>query len=187
MATAGVIRAGRSRVSTEIASGPSTFMADQKPHQSAIAADPGQGQRTIVVPMEAPDGFFPSYASEGSAGADLRAHIREEVTLAPGERALVPTGVRLGLPAGYEAQVRPRSGLAVKRGVTVLNAPGTIDADYRGEVQVALINHGEEAYTISRGDRIAQLVIAPVVQASFTGVALDDTQRGAGGFGSSGR
>lgn len=131
----------------------------------------------------------PAYASEGAAGADLRAAIAEtaEITLNPRERALVPTGFALQLPAGYEAQVRPRSGLAIRHGVTVLNSPGTIDADYRGEVQVILINLGSEPFTLRRGDRIAQLVVAPVSRAVFAEVeSLDETGRGAGGFGSTG-
>ena len=128
----------------------------------------------------------PSYATAGSAGLDLRA--TESLTLKPGARALVPTGIAIALPEGYEAQVRPRSGLAVKHGVTVLNAPGTIDADYRGEIKVPLINHGTEDFVIVRGDRIAQMVVARVAQAKLVEVtALDDTGRGAGGFGSSGR
>jgi dUTP pyrophosphatase len=116
---------------------------------------------------------------------DLRA--AEALTLKPGERALVPTGLAIALPQGFEAQVRPRSGLAVKHGVTVLNAPGTIDCDYRGEVKVPLINHGHEDFIIARGDRIAQMVVAAVTRIDWKEVAnLDDTARGAGGFGSSG-
>jgi dUTP pyrophosphatase len=121
---------------------------------------------------------------------DLRAAVAENapLTLASGARALVPTGFSIGLPEGYEAQVRPRSGLALKHGVTCLNAPGTIDSDYRGEVGVILINHGQEPFVIKRGERIAQMVIAPVVQSSWLEVeTLDETARGAGGFGSTGR
>lgn len=132
---------------------------------------------------------LPAYASEGAAGADLSAAIAvsDAITLAPGERALVPTGFALQLPAGYEAQVRPRSGLAIRHGVTVLNSPGTIDADYRGEVQVILVNLGSGPFTLRRGDRIAQLVVAPVSRAAFVEeVNLDETKRGAGGFGSTG-
>jgi dUTP pyrophosphatase len=129
---------------------------------------------------------LPSYATAGSAGLDLRA--AESFTLMPGAFALVPTGLSIALPENFEAQVRPRSGLAVKHGVTVLNSPGTIDADYRGEIKVPLINHGTEDFIIVRGDRIAQMVIAPVVQVTLVEVeALDETTRGAGGFGSSGR
>lgn len=129
---------------------------------------------------------LPAYATEGSAGLDLRA--AASLTLKPGLRALVPTGLAIALPAGFEAQVRPRSGLAVKHGVTVLNAPGTIDADYRGEIQVPLINHGQTDFVIARGDRIAQMVIARVEQVDLVEVtALDGTARGGNGFGSSGR
>lgn len=129
---------------------------------------------------------LPAYATAGAAGLDLRA--AAALTLKPGARALVPTGLAIALPDGFEAQVRPRSGLAVKHGVTVLNAPGTIDADYRGEIQVPLINHGQEDFIITRGDRIAQMVIARVEQVELVEVtALDDTARGTGGFGSSGK
>ena len=129
---------------------------------------------------------LPSYATPGSAGLDLRSS--ETLVLKPGSRALVGTGIAIELPENFEAQVRPRSGLAVKHGVTVLNAPGTIDADYRGEIKVPLINHGHDDFAIARGDRIAQMVVAPVVQVALKPVAsLDETARGAGGFGSSGR
>lgn len=129
---------------------------------------------------------LPVYATSGSAGLDLRA--AEAFTLKPGERALVPTGVAIALPKGFEAQVRPRSGLAVKHGVTVLNAPGTIDADYRGEIKVPIINHGAEDFVIVRGDRIAQMVIAPVTIATLMEIdRLEETERGSGGFGSSGQ
>lgn len=131
---------------------------------------------------------LPAYETPLSAGMDLRAAVAGDLVIAPGDRALAPTGLAIALPAGYEAQVRPRSGLALKHGVTCLNTPGTIDADYRGEVQVLLVNLGREPFTIRRGDRIAQLVIAPVTQAAWTEVAdLDQTARGAGGFGSTGR
>jgi dUTP pyrophosphatase len=132
---------------------------------------------------------LPSYASAGAAGLDLQAAIPDRFDLAPGGRALVPTGLRLGLPDGFEAQVRPRSGLALRHGVTVLNAPGTIDADYRGEVAVILVNLGAEPFTVERGTRIAQLVVAPVtriVWAEGSG-GLSETDRGGGGFGSTGR
>lgn len=132
---------------------------------------------------------LPAYETSQAAGMDLRAAVPEDepFILRPGDRHAVPTGLAFALPAGFEAQVRPRSGLAFKNGVTCLNSPGTIDADYRGEVKVILINHGPEAFTIRRGDRIAQLVIAPVVQATWAEVAsLDETARGAGGFGSTG-
>jgi len=131
---------------------------------------------------------LPFYASELAAGADLRAAIEQEVVLESGTYQLIPTGFSMALPVGFEAQIRPRSGLALKHGVTVLNSPGTIDADYRGEVGVVLVNHGAKALHIQRGDRIAQMVIASVVQASFQSVTcLDETERGEGGFGSSGR
>ena len=132
---------------------------------------------------------LPRYETSGAAGMDLMAALAEGETmlLQPGERALVPTGLAIALPDGFEAQVRPRSGLAAKNGVTVLNSPGTIDCDYRGEVKVILINLGQEAFAIERGTRIAQMVVAPVTQAGFTEVtALDETARGAGGFGSTG-
>ncbi len=132
---------------------------------------------------------LPAYETAGAAGMDLRAAIAEDapLVLRPGDRAAAPTGLVLALPEGYEGQVRPRSGLAFKNGVTLVNAPGTIDADYRGEVIVLLINHGEEAHTIRRGDRIAQLIIAPVIRVVLGEVeTLDETGRGAGGFGSTG-
>ncbi len=127
----------------------------------------------------------PRYQTEGAAGMDLHAAVPAELTLAPGERALVPTGWSVAIPPGYEGQVRPRSGLALRHGVTVLNAPGTIDADYRGEIQVVLISHGQAPFSVARGDRIAQLVICPVAHAELQEVAtLDATVRGAGGYGS---
>jgi dUTP pyrophosphatase len=131
---------------------------------------------------------LPKYETAGAAGMDLLAAIEGELSIAPGAVALVPTGIAFALPVHLEAQVRPRSGLAAKHGVTCLNTPGTIDADYRGEVKVILVNLGEEDFVIRRGERIAQLVIAPVVQARWTEVeSLDETVRGAGGFGSTGR
>ncbi len=133
---------------------------------------------------------LPAYETGGSAGMDLRAAVAEDapVTLAPGARALVPTGLKIALEPGHEAQVRPRSGLALKHGLTCLNSPGTIDSDYRGEVGVILINHGQEPFVIRRGERIAQMVIARHEQAAMVEVsALDETARGAGGFGSTGR
>jgi dUTP pyrophosphatase len=132
---------------------------------------------------------LPSYQSEHAAGLDLLAAVPADsaLTLAPGARALVATGIAIALPAGHEAQVRPRSGLAARHGLTVLNAPGTVDADYRGEIKVLLINHGSEAVAIARGMRIAQLVIAPVAQARLEeATALDGTPRGKDGFGSTG-
>lgn len=133
---------------------------------------------------------LPAYETAQAAGMDLRAAAPQDepIVLRPGSRSAVPTGLAFALPPGFEGQVRPRSGLAFKHGVTCLNTPGTIDADYRGEVKVILINHGEEDFVIRRGDRIGQLVIAPVVQAVWAEVeSLDETARGAGGFGSTGR
>jgi dUTP pyrophosphatase len=133
---------------------------------------------------------LPAYQSAEAAGLDLMAAVAEgePMTLTPGQYALVPTGLAIALPPGHEAQVRPRSGLAAKHGVTVLNSPGTVDADYRGEIKVILINHGPAPFVIKRGERIAQMVIAPVVQAALVPVAtLSPTDRGAGGFGSTGR
>ncbi len=138
-----------------------------------------------------PAASLPKYMTEGASGCDLAAALTEPVDLAPGERGLFPTGWAIALPLGLEAQVRPRSGLAVKRGLTVLNAPGTIDADYRGEIRVALVNLGQETVRIQPGDRIAQLVVAPVVQVSWQESATGEpaelsTGRGGGGFGHTG-
>ena len=133
---------------------------------------------------------LPAYETTGSAGMDLRAAVAEDapITLAPGARILAPTGLKIALEPGWEAQVRPRSGLALKHGITCLNSPGTIDSDYRGEVGVILINHGSEPFVIKRGERIAQMVIARHAQAVIAEVeSLDETVRGAGGFGSTGR
>lgn len=135
---------------------------------------------------------LPAYETEGAAGADVRANFppdkRDGITLAPGARALVPTGLHIAIPAGHEVQIRPRSGLALKHGITLPNSPGTIDSDYRGPLGVIVMNAGQEAFHIAHGDRIAQMVIAPVVQATFDLVeTLDDTARGQGGFGSTGR
>ena len=140
-----------------------------------------------IIRLENGQGLdLPSYATTGSAGLDLRS--ADALTLKPGARALISTGIAIALPDNHEAQVRPRSGLAVKYGITVLNAPGTIDADYRGEIKVPLINLGAEDFSIAKGDRIAQMVIAPVVQVELDEVtSLDQTARGAGGFGSSGK
>lgn len=130
---------------------------------------------------------LPAYATPGSAGLDLSAALEAPLVLAPGARALVATGLKLAIPVGHEGQVRPRSGTALKQGLTVLNAPGTIDSDYRGELKVLLVNLGSEPITLERGQRVAQLVIAPVTQARVVALAsLDATARGAGGFGSSG-
>lgn len=130
---------------------------------------------------------LPRYETALAAGADVRAAVDGPVTLKPGERYMTPTGIAIALPPGWEAQMRPRSGLAAKFGVSCVNAPGTIDADYRGELKVILINHGADDFVINRGDRIGQMVIAPVWQAQFEEVdALDETERGEGGFGSTG-
>lgn len=132
---------------------------------------------------------LPGYASAGAAGADLRANLpdRGQMVLQPGERTLVPTGLRVAIPDGYEAQIRPRSGLALKHGITLPNSPGTIDSDYRGPLGVIVMNAGAEPFTLAHGDRIAQMVVAPVARASFVVVDdLDETTRGAGGFGSTG-
>ncbi len=131
---------------------------------------------------------LPAFATEQSAGMDLRAHVPDPVVLAPGERCLIPTGLSIALPAGYEAQIRPRSGLAFKHGITVLNSPGTIDADYRGDIGVLLINHGEESFVVHPGERIAQLVVAQYTRFEWEPVeSLEDTDRGVGGFGHTGR
>ena len=130
---------------------------------------------------------LPAYATAQSAGMDLMAAVDSKLTLGPRERQLIPTGIAIALPEGYEAQIRPRSGLAFKHGLTVANAPGTIDADYRGEIKVLLINLGDEPFEVTRGMRIAQMIVAPVTQVRFAEVAsLDETARGAGGFGSTG-
>ena len=131
---------------------------------------------------------LPAYQTELSAGVDLMAAVAEEVSLLPGEIRLIPTGIKLAVPDGYEAQVRPRSGLALKHGISMVNCVGTIDTDYRGEIGVILINHGKEAFVIRRGDRIAQLVVNPIVQAVFCEVEeLNQTERGEGGFGHTGK
>ena len=144
-----------------------------------------------VAPLPHFEGLaLPAYETADAAGMDLRAAVEDSapVTLAPGHRAMIPTGLTIALPPLHEAQVRPRSGLAAKHGITCLNSPGTIDADYRGEVKVILVNLGQEPFVIKRGERIAQMVIAPVTRASLVQVeTLDETVRGAGGFGSTGR
>ena len=131
---------------------------------------------------------LPAYESVQAAGMDLRAAVADTIYIDPGARTLVPTGIAIALPSGFEAQVRPRSGLALQQGVTVLNTPGTVDADYRGEIGVILINHGTEMFVVNRGERIAQLIIAPVTQGVWREVDdLDEITRGTGGFGSSGQ
>ncbi|MBR72898.1 MAG: dUTP diphosphatase [Rhodospirillaceae bacterium] len=130
---------------------------------------------------------LPFYGSSASAGADLHAAIKDVLIIQPRERRIIPTGIKLMIPDGYEGQIRPRSGIALKHGVTVLNSPGTIDSDYRGEIGVLLINHGSKPYKISRGERIAQLIIAPYIQLDFTSTKIQtDTERGEMGFGSTG-
>ena len=144
-----------------------------------------------IVPLPHFEGLsLPAYETDGSAGMDVRAAVPEDepVILAPGQRAMVPTGISTAIPEGYEIQVRPRSGLAAKHGLTCLNTPGTIDSDYRGEIKVILINLGDVPFTIQRGERIAQLVLAPVTQLLWEEAdTLDETARGSGGFGSTGR
>ena len=133
---------------------------------------------------------FPVYETPGAAGADIKANLpgRADVVLQPGARALIATGLRLAIPDGFEVQIRPRSGLALKHGITLVNAPGTIDSDYRGPLGVILLNTGAQIFTIVHGDRIAQMIVAPVVQATFVSVAqLDETSRDQGGFGSTGQ
>jgi dUTP pyrophosphatase len=141
-----------------------------------------------VVQLASAEGLpLPTYATPGSAGVDLAAAVREPVVIPPGGRAVVPTGIAIALPVGFEAQVRPRSGLAAKAGVTVLNTPGTVDSDYRGEIQVILANFGERPFAVGRGERIAQLVVAPVTHVAWRATdQLPETARGAGGFGSTG-
>ena len=141
----------------------------------------------IEVMPEAQDLGLPSYATEGAAGLDLKAALDSPLTLKPGERGVVPTGLKMAIPPGYEGCVRPRSGLAMKQGLTLTNSPGTVDSDYRGEVKVLVINLGQEPVTLKRGDRVAQLLISPVAQARIVKVEkVDDTRRGVGGFGHTG-
>lgn len=142
----------------------------------------------IRVKRLRPDAELPRYQTPGSAGMDLHAAVDEPITIAPGARALISTGLAFAIPNGWEGQVRPRSGLAAKHGVTVINAPGTIDSDYRGECGVVLVNHGKEPFVVNKGERIAQIVFAEYAQAALEEVSeLDETSRGAGGYGSTGR
>lgn len=168
--------------------GGSDVGADASGDNAAPAAGPGADVRVPVEVLPAAQDLpLPTYMTPGAAGLDLRAAIDAPVRLEAGERRLIPTGIRVAIPSGYEGQVRPRSGLAIRHGVTLLNAPGTIDSDYRGEVQVVLANLGTEPFTICRGERIAQMVIAPVARAQLVRVdALTETDRGAGGFGHTG-
>jgi len=140
----------------------------------------------VLITSENEDNI-PTYASLEAAGADIRAHIDNPVTIPAGQRAMIPTGLKFAIPNGYEVQIRPRSGLAAKHGLTVLNSPGTIDSDYRGEIQIILINHSDEPFTVTPNMRIAQMVVAPVCQATFiTQETLETTKRGTGGFGHTG-
>ncbi|MBM3288847.1 MAG: dUTP diphosphatase [Candidatus Hydrogenedentes bacterium] len=148
--------------------------------------------RTVTVRITKEPGCddlpLPTYETEHAAGMDLRAAVTTPFTLQPGERVLVPTGLRIALPEGYEAQIRPRSGLALKHGISLLNTPGTIDADYRGEIRIIMANLGQEPFVIQRGDRIAQMIVAPVTKVQWdVQDSLDETARGAGGFGHTGR
>lgn len=144
--------------------------------------------KKIDLPCVSTSGIFPRYQSKYAAGADLQAAVEKDLVLKPGQRELIPTGLRIELPEGFEAQIRPRSGLAVKQGITIVNTPGTIDSDYRGEIKVLLINLGHSDCTIKRGDRIAQMVICPVVTANFIiQESVNETLRGRGGFGSTGK
>ena len=141
----------------------------------------------ILIKKLSKTAIIPKYETKGASGLDISANINEDLTLATNESILVPTGIAVSIPQGFEIQIRPRSGLAAKKGISVLNTPGTIDADYRGEIKVILINHGNEPFIIRNGDRIAQMVVCPIVQAKFEQVdELSDTERGSGGFGSTG-
>jgi dUTP pyrophosphatase len=145
----------------------------------------------VRVAIERLDGSedlpLPRYMTDHAAGMDIVAAVAAEVVIAPGERALIPTGIAIALPEGYEAQIRPRSGLALRNGVTLVNTPGTIDADYRGEIQIIMINHGAESFVVCRGDRIAQMIVAPVSRVTWDLTqGLSDTARGSGGFGHTG-
>ena len=153
------------------------------------AAASAQTGAAVTIKCVAQEGAaLPEYQTKDSAGADICSFLPESVVIAPGGRSLIPTGLSFEIPSGYEVQVRPRSGLAIKNGITCLNAPGTIDADYRGEVKVILYNAGSEPFTVNNGDRIAQVVVAPVTVGAFVPVsALSETERGSGGFGSTGK
>ncbi len=141
----------------------------------------------IQVKKLHPDSKIPKYMTELAAGMDISAFLGSAITIKPGQRCLIPTGLAFAIPAGYEVQVRPRSGLAIKHGIALVNSPGTIDADYRGEISIILINHGAENFTINSGDRIAQIVVAPVCRVELVPVAeLPETKRGSGGFGHTG-
>ena len=142
----------------------------------------------ICIKIDGKEEFVPEYSSDFAAGADLKAAVSDRIVIKPGDRALIDTGLKMEIPIGYEAQIRPRSGLAYKHGITVLNSPGTIDSDYRGEVKVILINHGKNDFIIESGDRIAQIVFAPVTIVDFTIITnLNRSERDSGGFGSTGK
>lgn len=144
-------------------------------------------QFTWLIPIEERDLPLPAYETEGSAGMDVRTAVTEDTVIKPGEIVLLPTGFAIAIPHGFEIQIRPRSGLAVRHGITLINSPGTIDSDYRGEVKIPLINHGKVPYTVTRGARIAQMILAPVTRAQFIEVdELNSTVRGTGGFGHTG-
>jgi dUTP pyrophosphatase len=162
---------------------------DRSDTDAVRRAGPGRAPLRVEIARKpgAEDLPLPSRATSGASGYDLHAAVQSDVVIASGDRVLIPTGFSIAVPQGYEAQVRPRSGLALEHGVLLPNAPGTIDADYRGEIMVIVMNAGEKAFTVRRGDRIAQLVIAPVVPAEWAEVpALEETERGAGGFGHTG-
>lgn len=143
--------------------------------------------QTVTITIDAADGAsLPAYQTGGAAGADIHAFLTESVTIPAGQHRLIPTGLKMAIPAGFEVQIRPRSGLALKYGVTVLNSPGTIDSDYRGEVAVILINHGSEPFIVHNGERIAQMIVSQVNRCDFIPGELDNTERGAGGYGSTG-
>lgn len=156
--------------------------------QASTQKQPNDNTKVLLQPLDHAVGLkLPTYETNQSAGMDLTAALEEAIEIGTGERALIPTGLAMALPANFEAQIRPRSGLALKYGITVLNTPGTIDADYRGEIKVILINHGQEPFVIERGMRIAQMVIQRFEQITWDVVeSLDETDRGAGGFGSTG-
>jgi dUTP pyrophosphatase len=149
-----------------------------------------RGAESVTIKFKKLENFLgelPEYETAYAAGMDVRARLEEAVTLEPGERALVPTGLSVEIPRGFEIQVRPRSGLAIKKGISLVNSPGTVDADYRGEIKIIVINHGQQPFTIEDQDRIAQFVVCPVIQAEIVeAVELEETERGEGGFGSTG-
>lgn len=152
--------------------------------------EPNEMDKPIIKCIQLPhakDLPLPTYQTQGAAGMDVRVALTKDITLAPGERALVPTGIIMAIPQGYEVQIRPRSGLAIKHGITMANSPGTIDSDFRGEIHLIVINHGQQAFTVKHGDRMAQMVVQKIHQAELVQMRdLDQTDRGHGGFGSTG-